>query len=126
MSNVYRFDDSKAQIKESKTGFYAKCQCGWKSEPRPSKEEVIIAFENHVRSNPRHKIKIEEKKGADIFTLLIAGIAIAYILSPYDFVPDSLVLVGWIEDILLAVFAAIFIKRGFEGKSPSDIFSEIF
>lgn len=125
MSNVYKFDDSKAEIEEKKAGFSATCQCGWSSGPKDSKEEAIIAFENHVRSNPRHKIEMEEN-GANMFSLLIAGLAFAYVVSPIDFVPDSLVLVGWIEDILLLVFGAILLKKGLDGKSPYEVFSEVF
>ncbi len=126
MGSEYRFDDSEAKLEEGRRGFSANCQCGWSSEPKATKEEAIIAFENHVRSDPRHTMDIERDEGTNLLSLLIASMGFIYILSPVDFVPDSLVLVGWIEDILLAVFCSIFAILGFEGKSPGEIVSDIF
>lgn len=123
--NKYRFDNSEAQIEEKETGYTAECQCGWKSELKGTREEAIISFENHMRSNPRHVVE-DEGRRINYFSLVIAAIGIIYIISSFDLVPDTLVLVGWIEDILIGVICLIFIKEGLNNKSPTEILSESF
>ncbi len=122
--NVHKFENSKAQIENHEKGFTAKCECGWTSGLKPTKEEAIVKFENHVRLNSHHKITLE--KNTNYSSILLATIGILYIISPIDFVPDYLIGVGWIEDILIGLFCIVFIKKGLEGKSPKEILSGIF
>lgn len=122
---MHRFDDSKAQIKQDQSGFVASCECGWISEPVKTREEAIIAFENHVGSDPKHRM-VKEKGGKNFFSLFLATLGFLYIISPIDIVPDYLVGVGWIEDILIGIFCLAFVKKGLDGKSPTEILEEIF
>lgn len=36
---------------------------------------------------------------------IVAGIAIAYLISPIDLIPDMVVGLGWLDDLILAVYA---------------------
>ena len=124
---MYKYDDSKAKIKERETGYVASCECGWKSEPKISKEEAVIAFEDHVQSDPSHKVMKEEGgSGKSWSSIFIAVLGIIYIISPVDLIPDYWVLVGWFEDILIGLLSFLFIKKGLEGESPGEILSGIF
>lgn len=125
MTRLYKFQDSRAKIEKSEGGFAANCQCGWRSELNPTKEAAIIAFEGHVRSDPKHRIAMEEE-GTSLSSLFLAVVGILYVLSPIDIIPDYFVLVGWIEDILIGVLSVILIKKGLQGKSPRRILSDIF
>lgn len=122
---MHRFDDSKAQIKQDQSGFVASCECGWRSEAVETREEAIIAFENHVASDPKHRM-VEEKGGKNLFSLFLATLGFIYIISPIDIVPDYLVGVGWIEDILIGILCIVFVKKGLDDKSPAEILGEIF
>jgi len=121
---LHSFEDSKAKIEKQKRGYTAECECGWSSEPKKTKEEAVIAFENHVASVPNHRI-VEEDSKSNFTSLFVAVLGIVYIISPIDLVPDYLVGIGWIEDILIGIFAILFIKGGLEGKSPREIISSV-
>lgn len=125
MSRVYKFNDSKALIKKVNDGFVAECKCGWSSDEKNSREEAIVDFETHVGSDPKHHIAKEESR-PNLLSLFLAALGIIYVISPYDIVPDFLVLVGWIEDIIILIFSIIFIKKGWSGESPGNILSSIF
>ncbi len=125
MSRVYNFNGSKALIKKADDGYIVECKCGWSSDKKNSREEAIVDFETHVSSDPKHHIA-KEVSGPNLLSLFLAVLGVIYIISPIDIVPDYLVLVGWIEDIIIAIFSIIFIKRGWDGKSPRDILSSIF
>lgn len=124
--DLHSFEDSKARIEERGEGYIAECECGWNSEPKPTKEEAVIAFENHVSSYPDHEKIIEESNKSNFLSISLAVMGIIYVLSPLDVVPDYLVGVGWIEDILIGIFAIIFLKGGLENKSPKEIISDTF
>ncbi len=121
---VHQFDDSRAKIRRNDEGFIANCECGWSSGEMRTREEAIISFEDHVRSDPRHKI-VKEEGGANLSSIFLAGLGILYIISPIDFVPDYFIGVGWIEDILIGILSVLFLKKGSDGKSPSEIISDI-
>ncbi len=125
MSRVYKYDGSKALIKKTDDGYVAECRCGWISDTKDSREKAIIDFETHVSSDPKHRI-IREGYGPNLISLILAAIGIIYVISPFDLVPDILVVVGWLEDIIILIFSIIFIKKGLEGESPGDILSSIF
>lgn len=126
VSFLHSFEDSNARIQEEKGGFIARCECGWSSPPKPTKEDAIISFENHVSTNPSHKFLMEDKSSNfNSASIAIAVLGVIYVLSPIDLVPDYLVGVGWIEDILIGIFSIMLIKGGLEGKSPQDSISSI-
>lgn len=122
---MHKFDGSKARIEDGKKGYIAICECGWSSNELPTKEEAIISFENHVKSDPHHKAWKEEE-GANIPSLLLGALGFLYIISPVDLVPDYLVGVGWMEDILIGILCFILIKGGLNSKSPVETLSDIF
>lgn len=125
MTCKHKFDDSTAQIEHEKKGYSASCECGWSSPLFSTREEAIISFENHVRSNPQHKL-VREEEGANHSSIFLAVLGILYIVSPIDFVPDHLIGIGWIEDILIGIMSILFLKKGLDGKSPSEILSNTF
>ena len=40
-----------------------------------------------------------------ILTAIIVIIALVYVLSPIDFIPDIIPIIGWIDDIVVAIGA---------------------
>lgn len=125
MTCKHRFDDSTAQIEQEKKGYSANCECGWSSPLFSTREEAIISFENHVRSNPQHKL-VKDEGGANHSSLFLAILGILYVISPIDLVPDHLVGIGWIGDILIGIISIILLMRGLSGESPSEILSNTF
>lgn len=125
MTREYEFGRSKATINENEEGFTVNCECGWNSDVMSSEEDAVIAFESHVKSNPRHKMA-KESEGANFLSIFLAALGFLYIISPIDFVPDYLVGVGWMEDILIGVICFILAKGGVNGQSPIEVISDIF
>ena len=54
-----------------------------------------------------------------LYTLLAMGTA-AYALSPVDLVPDIFVGVGWVDDILIILFAANRLYKHFKKKEQKE------
>jgi uncharacterized membrane protein YkvA (DUF1232 family) len=58
-------------------------------------------------------------------TLAVCAAAVAYVLSPFDLIPDFLVPVGWTDDMLVLAMAWTFVKRelrsycAWKGVSPA-------
>lgn len=125
MTRVYKFNGAKALIKKTEKGYIAKCKCGWETDPKESREEAIVDFETHVTSHPKHTV-IEKERGTNIFSILLALLGFVYVFSPIDIVPDYMIVIGWIEDIIIGILAIIFVKKGLEGKSPGEIISDLF
>ncbi len=72
-----------------------------------------------MRYDPKHKIRIEENK-TNLSSLFLAAVGICYILVPFDLFPDTLTLIGWVEDILIGIVSLVLIKEGLDGKSPIE------
>lgn len=135
-NDVHELGNATARIKEGKKGYFAQCDCGWKGREYLDQKEAVISFEEHVLANPRHEVEDvdlppraepqSEKRVVNYASLLLALLGFLYIISPIDIVPDYLVGVGWIEDIILGAFCVLFAKGGWRGKSPTEIISEIF
>lgn len=61
-----------------------------------------------------------KKKETPIVAKLFAGITIGYALSPIDFIPDFIPVIGLLDDIILVpIFAALTIKF-----IPEEIFNQ--
>ncbi len=135
-NDLHEFGDATARIKEGKKGYFAQCGCGWKSREHLEQKEAVISFEEHVLADSRHEVEDvdlpprtepqSEKNVVNHASLLLAFLGFLYIISPIDLVPDYLIGVGWIEDIILGIFCVLFAKGGWRGKSPTEIISEIF
>ncbi|KXA91153.1 hypothetical protein AKJ57_02325 [candidate division MSBL1 archaeon SCGC-AAA259A05] len=119
-----KFDGVECEVKKKK-GFVATCECGWESDEKRTKEEAIISFEDHVRSNPSHHM-FENEEQKNFFSIFLGILGFVYVVSPIDLVPDYLIGIGWLEDILIGVLSIFLIKKGVDGRSPTEIFSEIF
>jgi uncharacterized membrane protein YkvA (DUF1232 family) len=59
-------------------------------------------------------------RNARIYAAVIIVLAIAYILSPFDIVPDTFPLLGWLDDLVLIPFALMFIEKIL----PQDILAD--
>ena len=60
------------------------------------------------------------RKGTPIPTKILAGVAVAYALSPIDLIPDFIPVLGYLDDvILLPALIALTIKL-----IPDDVFAE--
>ncbi|KXA94055.1 hypothetical protein AKJ65_05565 [candidate division MSBL1 archaeon SCGC-AAA259E19] len=68
----------------------------------------------------------EKKEQKNFFSIFLGLLGFIYVFSPIDLVPDYLIGVGWLEDILIGVLSILLIKKGIDGRSPKEIFSEIF
>ena len=55
---------------------------------------------------------------------VIAGICIAYIISPYDFVPDTMPLIGQLEDIAILLLIVIPCIQLFVRACPEEVVKE--
>ncbi len=137
-STTHQFGDTTARIKRGKNGYFAQCDCGWKSSEYEEEKEAVISFEEHVLSDPRHEVQdvnvppkkedVSSKAKGEVnyASLLIALLGFLYVISPIDIVPDYLVGIGWIEDIIIGLFSVMLAKGGMKGKSPTEIVSKIF
>lgn len=125
MTPVHEFDGSKAQIYIKNGNFVAQCRCGWVSARADTKEEAVIEFEEHVQSDPAHRIGVEYKE-RDYWTLLMAIFSLAYVFSPIDLVPNALIGLNWLDDLLFLILAVIFLRGGWKGKSPWESFGDLF
>lgn len=126
MTRIYKFSGSKAIVEERDGGFVANCRCGWNSGVEPTRESAIIEFEKHVQSDPKHKIREEEKGGISYSSLFLSILCFIYVVYPTDILPDSLIFIGWIGDFLLLLLGIVFIIRGLRGNGPLEIISDIF
>lgn len=127
MKQEHHFKETKGWIEKDEGKYTATCRCGWASEKKDTKEEAVINLENHVESTPHHlSAGKEEGKGKNFLSIFLAVIGLLYVIWPFDFIPDELILVGWIGDILAIVFSIIFLKKGLDGKGPIDALNEIF
>ncbi len=113
-------------VKEEDEGFVANCRCGWSSGVKPTRELAVIEFENHVQSDPKHKIREEERSGVSFSSLLLAALCGLYVVYPFDILPDSIIIIGWIGDFLMLILAITFVVQGLKGKGPVEIISNIF
>ena len=58
-------------------------------------------------------------------SLAVCAAAVAYVLSPFDLIPDWLVPIGWTDDLLVMALAWGFVKKelreycGWKGVSPA-------
>jgi len=60
------------------------------------------------------------KKETPVLAKILAGVTVAYALSPIDLIPDFIPVLGYLDDvILLPAFVALTIKL-----IPDDVFSE--
>lgn len=125
MTPIHEFEGSKAKIEREEEGFMAECGCGWSSGLVDTKEEAVIEFEEHVQSDPTHRIE-ESSKRKSYWSLFLGILSLGYVVSPLDFVPDTLVGVGWVDDAFFLIFAVLLLKEGWNGKSPMEIVSDIF
>ncbi len=124
MSQFHKFEGSKARIKKEGGGFVSECECGWVSDPVSSREESIVKFEHHVQSDPKHEIR--KKEGGKSFSSIFLGLLfLVYAVSP-GIIPYSLVVVGWLDNIFALVFGLLFLKSGWDGKSPLRALSDVF
>jgi uncharacterized membrane protein YkvA (DUF1232 family) len=57
---------------------------------------------------------------AKIYAAVIIVLVIAYTLSPFDIVPDTFPLLGWLDDLVLIPFALMFIEKIL----PQDILAD--
>ncbi|KXB04272.1 hypothetical protein AKJ49_02280 [candidate division MSBL1 archaeon SCGC-AAA382A03] len=122
MNSFHEFEGNKARIEKEGENFIAECECGWSSGPVSSNEKAIVSFEKHVKSDPKHKIR--EKEGGTNFTsLFLALLLLGYAVSP-GIIPYSLLIVGWLDNIFALISGILFLKKGWEGKSPTKIIKD--
>lgn len=139
-STIHQFGDATARIKQGKKGYFAQCDCGWRSREYLDQREAVISFEEHVLLDPQHEVEdlgvppkpeevsagVRGEANINYTSLLLAFLGFLYVISPIDVVPDYLVGVGWIEDIIVGIFSVMLVKGGLKGRSPSEIISNIF
>lgn len=69
------------------------------------------------------------KYKASWFTLSLLAVAVVYVLSPVDLIPDAIPLVGWIDDATVIMWVYQALKDEFEkwkeAKSQIDIGAEL-
>lgn len=136
-NDVHELGNATARIQKGKKGYFAQCDCGWRSREYLEQKEAVISFEEHVLADPQHEVKdvnlpprsepkFEKRGGVNYASLLLAFAGFLYVISPIDIVPDYLVGVGWIEDIVVGIFSVMFAKGGWKGRTPMEIISEVF
>lgn len=123
MTFYHEYEGSKAEIKKERENFIAKCECGWTSDSIGSREEIIVEFEDHVESSPKHKIR--GKSGKNFVSVFLGFLFLGYAVSP-GIIPYSLVLVGWLDNIFALIFGILFLRKGWNGKSPREALTDIF
>jgi len=42
-------------------------------------------------------------------------IAVIYVISPIDLMPDFIPVVGWVDDVFAGLFGLVFLIKGFKG-----------
>ncbi|KXB01164.1 hypothetical protein AKJ41_02495 [candidate division MSBL1 archaeon SCGC-AAA259O05] len=124
MNSFHEFEGSKAKIEKEGKNFVAKCGCGWSSDPVGSGEEAVVEFEKHVKSDPKHEIR--EREGGKSFGSVFLGLLfLGYAVSP-GIIPYSVPIVGWLDNIFALVFDVLFLRRGWNGKSPREALAGFF
>ncbi|KXA89348.1 hypothetical protein AKJ57_05425 [candidate division MSBL1 archaeon SCGC-AAA259A05] len=124
MNSFHEFEGSKARIEKDGKNFVAKCECGWSNDPVSSGEGAVVEFEKHVKSDPKHEIR--EKEGGKSFGSVFLGLLfLGYAVSP-GIIPYSVMIVGWLDNIFALVFGILFLRKGWNGKSPREVLTGIF
>ncbi len=124
MNSIHKYEGSKARIEEGGQYFNARCECGWKSDPLDSREAAIIEFEKHVESDPKHEI-LKEEGGKSLGGVFLGLLFLGYAASP-GFIPYTLPAIGWLDNILALLFGVLFLKKGWDGKSPTEALTDVF
>jgi len=66
---------------------------------------------------------MEEDKKSKAGAWIGAALALAYILSPLDVIPDAFPGVGWLDDVLAAIIAVLNIIQTYVGNISSSLAS---
>ncbi len=83
-----------------------------------------MKFEKHIKSDPKHEIRKKEG-GKSFSSLFLSLLSLSYAVSP-GIIPYSLVVVGWLDNIFALIFGMLFLKKGWNGKSPREALKDVF
>ena len=75
----------------------------------------MIEFNKHIKNSRQYKTiiklfkSIKEMKGKD--KLIYLGVITAYLLNPFDIIPDFSPIIGLIDDLLVIIWATEYIRN---------------
>ena len=76
---------------------------------------IVIEFNKHIKNSRQYKTiiklfkSIKEMKGKD--KLIYLGVITAYLLNPFDIIPDFSPIIGLIDDLLVIIWATEYIRN---------------